>query len=980
MTSQKAGPKPINTARRPERPAPVSSPARPGTPAGPVRQLQQTIGNRRTGEVLKAATAADATGETAPGIMELKGMPTFVPPPPIAGFLKERTRGNVNVRFGSLAAGPLEVRRAGERYSVQEQAIPLTHPLFTGALAPSLIVAVGDGGKIRGRVGFDGEKGNLAALIRKTPDLVGLGALDLSRLGSAINTLENGALHLGIKGTQIRMGGAFTGTLTLEAVNEAITFEGSAAVTVRGLASGSLELKRSTEGIVTGMATVGLTLPKGFSGNVAVGWDGRAITGEGKVGYTGEKFSGEVLLRLMEKGAAARLEAAGTAREGTPAPAATVGPRSDKVDYVVFGEGDLTFAFTDWLNGTAHVIVDPRGNLTVIGKITPQKEFILFPQKDFNKDLFKVEARASYGIPVVGNIFIFANVGMGAFAKLGPAKFYNIVVEGTYSTDPKKAQNFTVQGSLNISAAAGLRLRGEAGAGLEILSHDIKAGAGVNALAGIRGYAEATPVIGYREKGAEGEDKKGEFFIRGDMEIAAQPFLGLSGDLFVEIDAPWWSPVPDKRWTWPLVGKEWPMGGSFGVGATVDYVFGSGQAPSVEFKPVEFSAEKFMTDLYSDKATGGSGDKGEKKGAWKEKNTRAAEPPPKQAKKGAAQEGEAPKQSPAKARVTPGGPKKAKKPADPNARTADGKTVRQYQAEAEKRGKKPGTKEPEKKADKPATDVAARMGRVKTALDQALAYAEKTGIGLDELNTVLKSIRRRKEYGLKDLKARDGGENWIVAATLNPTQDLKTVKKKGKAAGAGDLYHEKPFPIPSCKEHAGAGAKHKTLYTGRAKADKLFHEKRDRKTGQVGKWESWARQNLSEPLRKKAADLGMSDRDIVRPRFNRAGEKMTFHIDHIVEYQLQGDDETENYWMLRGSENSSSGSTLKAAIAAVRAESDKKRKEDGQPATARIFFKNPVLDGNAEDTIYWRKSEIKKGDHIAAYEKHRDSLKKQLKE
>lgn len=508
--------------------------------------------------MLKAATAADATGETAPGIMELKGMPTFMPPPPIADFLKERTRGNVNVRFGSLAAGPLEVRRAGERYSVQEQAIPLTHPLFTGALAPSLIVAVGDGGKIRGRVGFDGEKGNLAALIRKTPDLVGLGALDLSRLGSAINTLENGALHLGIKGTQIGMGGAFTGTLTLEAVNEAITFEGSAAVTVRGLASGSLELKRSTEGIVTGMATVGLTLPKGFSGNVAVGWDGRAITGEGKVGYTGEKFSGEVLLRLMEKGAAARLEAAGTAREGTPAPAATVGPRSDKVDYVVFGEGDLTFAFTDWLNGTAHVIVDPRGNLTVIGKITPQKEFILFPQKDFNKDLFKVEARASYGIPVVGNIFIFANVGMGAFAKLGPAKFYNIVVEGTYSTDPKKAQNFTVQGSLNISAAAGLRLRGEAGAGLEILSHDIKAGAGVNALAGIRGYTEATPVIGYREKGAEGEDKKGEFFIRGDMEIAAQPFLGLSGDLFVEIDAPWWSPVPDKRWTWPLGGRNGP--------------------------------------------------------------------------------------------------------------------------------------------------------------------------------------------------------------------------------------------------------------------------------------------------------------------------------------------------------------------------------------------------------------------------------------
>ena len=64
-------------------------------------------------------------------------------------------------------------------------------------------------------------------------------------------------------------------------------------------------------------------------------------------------------------------------------------------------------------------------------------------------------------------------------------------------------------------------------------------------MAGIKGYGEATPTIGYREPANPGEDRKGEFFIRGDLEIAAQPFLGLSGDVFVEIDAPWWSPVPD---------------------------------------------------------------------------------------------------------------------------------------------------------------------------------------------------------------------------------------------------------------------------------------------------------------------------------------------------------------------------------------------------------------------------------------------------
>src|SRR5207253_502146 len=157
------------------------------------------------------------------------------------------------------------------------------------------------------------------------------------------------------------------------------------------------------------------------------------------------------------------------------------------------------------------------------GKITPQKEFPLFDQKDYVKPLFKTEVRAAYGIPVVGDVFLFANVGMDAFAKLGGGKFYNIEAEGTYSTDPKKAKDFSVKGSINISAAAGLRLRAEGGVGIEILEHDIKAGAGIDGTAAIKGYAEATPIIGYREKGAEGEDKKGEFFIRGELEVAAQP-------------------------------------------------------------------------------------------------------------------------------------------------------------------------------------------------------------------------------------------------------------------------------------------------------------------------------------------------------------------------------------------------------------------------------------------------------------------------
>jgi DNA uptake protein ComE-like DNA-binding protein len=317
---------------------------------------------------------------------------------------------------------------------------------------------------------------------------------------------------------------------------------------------------------------------------------------------------------------------------------------------------------------------------------------------------------------------------------------------------------------------------------LEILAHDIKAGAGINALAGIRGYTEATPIIGYREKPAvEGEDKKGEFFIRGDLEIAAQPFLGLGGDLFVEIDAPWWSPVPDKRWTWPLGNKEWPIGGSFGIGASVDYVFGSGQAPAVDFKPVDFSADKFLTDLYSDKAEAKSGKRPDEPGKWNEKNAKAAETPPMDGKKGDAKVGKAPEPPPAKPLVKPGGPKKAKRPVDPKARTAEGKTVKDYQKEAARKGKKPDIKGPEKgtaKEEATVKDEAKKahdeqLKKGLAALDAVTKRYAETGATKEEVIGGVKAVRRKFKV-FKSISVVDGGDTW----------DYDYVAESGKKKGA----------------------------------------------------------------------------------------------------------------------------------------------------------------------------------------------------
>jgi len=646
-----------------------------------------------------------AEGEIAPEVLELKGKGSIKPEAHknVSRWLEEKgNTGLVNVRFGKFAEGPVKITKTNETYEASQTLLPIKgHPLFgnfdqlPSKMLPGLVVQIKKN-EITGHIGFgsSGKKG-LARVLMQNAELIGLTGFDIGRIPTISTNLQDGALKIGPAEIPVSFGNVVKGSVSLSADDEKITaFKGTVEANIRRLKTDPITIERDAQGVVRGEGSGEVQLSKNITGSAKVAWDGHHVTGEGKVAYAGEKLSGELKVQVMPESEAKQIESSKKAppTEGTKKVEPARASLSKKEKYVVFGDGDLKFAFTDWLSGTAHVIVNPSGYATIVGEITPQKELELFPQKDFNKDLFKLEARASYGLPVVGNIFIFGNVGLNASAKLGPGKLYNIVAKGTYSTDPKQCKDFSIKGSVNISAAAGLTLRGEAGAGLQILAHDIKAGAGVNAKTEILGYAEATPIIGYREKPTvKGEDKKGEFFIRGDLEIAAQPTLGLSGDVFVEVDAPWWSPCPDKKWVWPLLGKTWPIGGSFGLNASVDYVFGSGQAPSIEFKPVDFSASKFLTDMYSNKGGKGSG-KTEQKGQWKEKNSKDAEPPSKAPKvKGNAKPGKAPEMPPAKPRVKPGVTRNKDRKVDPKARTADGKTVEQHQKDPSKQAKNAGS-------------------------------------------------------------------------------------------------------------------------------------------------------------------------------------------------------------------------------------------------------------------------------------------------
>ena len=306
-------------------------------------------------------------------------------------------------------------------------------------------------------------------------------------------------------------------------------------------------------------------------------------------------------------------------------------------------------------------------------------------------------------------------------------------------------------------------------AGVEIADHELSAGGRATGTAGVKGYVDATPVIGYRETAQPGEDKKGDFFIRGDMEIAAQPFLGLSGSLFIELDSPWWSPAPDKTWTWPMGSKEWPLGQTLGIAASVDYVLGSGTWPQIDFKPPEFSADKFLSDLV-DKRTQEKSGRPKDKGKWNEKNSKKAERP-------AIADAGPPNKPPLTVKDSSAKSKKTGTPIARGDRTADGKSIRALKAKARKEGK--ADKSPSKKPK----DADARKREKKEEHDRKLAkglaaldavtrrYAEN-GALKDEVVGGVKSVRRKFKV-FKSIDVIDAGERW----------DYSYVASKGKHKG-----------------------------------------------------------------------------------------------------------------------------------------------------------------------------------------------------
>ena len=634
--------------------------------------------------------------------------------------------------------------------------LPMNMPLFQAA-NPVLAVKL-QNGQISGfaTIGTSKDPDSIPKWLRNNGKALGwLSGVDVDKVAAkATNEFKGGAFNFGINNARVKVGKAADGNMNLGVANGKLDVQITANMDVKGMAKGQLNILLK-DNMLAGVGSFGVNFSS-FAGEIAARFANGTLDVRGTVSYEANRLKGSLTLVMTDKATAdnfarSQVKAAGNNPAAAALPAEVPVAGEKPGPKALAGMGSLSFQLTEWLTGSVNVIVDGKGDVTVVGKIAPPKEIILFDQKDYSKELFKLEARAAYGLPVIGNVFVFANMALIALAKVGPAKIYNIELEGTYSTDPDIAQSISLSGSLNISAYAGLRLRAEGGAGIEILDHDLKVGVGINADAGVKGYVDARPTIGYRDPG--------EFFIKGHMEIAAQPFLGLSGDLFVEVDSPWWSPLPDDKWTWPIGSLEYPLPGEFGIGADVDYVLGSGKAPEIKFGEANFDGQKFMTDLVDDNVPkkGGAG-KGDKQGKFVDGGAAGTAPA---GGKGATGKG-ADKGGKGGGKGAPAGGK-GDAPKGPAPKPATGKG-----------GAKGGGKGKPDKAGPKTDDVknfADAMKAVKS-LEQRTKPMTR-----DEISTAIDSIKKRFKVPGITFTAQ-GTEWWMVTGSLKGQPNKQSAKVK----------------------------------------------------------------------------------------------------------------------------------------------------------------------------------------------------------
>jgi hypothetical protein len=391
-------------------------------------------------------------------------------------------------------------------------------------------------------------------------------------VGAKLQGTSTQALKIG--GLTVR-GGNLTAAIDHGQLSYAL--DGVTIALPRNLGEGSLSIQGNGDQEPAFDASLTIHVPRLQPSTMSFHADARGYRAEGSAGVDVDKVSGNVNFSLEKVGDDRALwSAAGSVGYSSERLSGRVSVQYN-ADGELSGEGMLDFKIADFLTGTANVALDKDGHVTVNGEIRPPNETQLFPEKKLEQQFFRKSVEFpiwGISIPGVGSVGIIAFIegSMGYRVGVGAGVMRDIVLSGSYSTDPNVQPTFQITGEIFIPAFAELIISIGGGVKLDAFVAEIGGGIKIGGRAGFYGGLSVRPTLAY-----EG----GKYRLMGQAILAGDVGLSAELDAFIRLKVGKWFLSWEKQWDWKL--GEWNkwLGLNLGMEADLDYTLGQPLSPDI---------------------------------------------------------------------------------------------------------------------------------------------------------------------------------------------------------------------------------------------------------------------------------------------------------------------------------------------------------------------------------------------------------------
>ena len=376
--------------------------------------------------------------------------------------------------------------------------------------------------------------------------------------------------------------GRITATLS---ENGAIAFAGNVRCRTRARRQGSVDRQLFRDRRGDDRRDIQLTVPGLQTAHVSVGYVNGDLSGEAQVAIDPDLvpgLTGNATVRYREGLWSGETEISYSADNGKLSGSIkVVVAQTEKGALQIGGTGTVDAEIVPHrVRGALTATILPEGGVDVSGRITVSEEVELFPEKRFDKELFKL----SQNIPLWAILVAVIRVRAGIRGGVGRGVFRNIAVDGQYTIGGNKEAepSFTISGEMFIPAFIEAYVSFGAGLGLDVVIGALTGGIEAVATAGLYGAISVIPELAYAN---------GDWAIEGDATLAAGARLKVGLNAWAEVEAFWITVWEEK---WKLGEWVWNIGPDLALNAHMAYRFGQPGPPELEFKTSDIDTESLI--------------------------------------------------------------------------------------------------------------------------------------------------------------------------------------------------------------------------------------------------------------------------------------------------------------------------------------------------------------------------------------------------